>query len=225
MAVKKDFWHEQWNATSDPQTQLDEAAFDLSVREYRCLIDQRPYRSVLEFGCGSGDFYERLGFDRCDCHGVDFSQGMIEAFRARHPQARLETADIRSYKPDRRYDLIVSTGLVQYLSAGIVDAHLGNVTKKLNPGGQILHLTVPWNAARWQFYSGAMASREPSLFRKLKGGVGALTEIVGLRPKMGRWHSMPQLRRVAAAHGLEAKFYGSLIHPYRFHVRFARAES
>jgi hypothetical protein len=40
-----------------------------------------------------------------------------------------------------------------------------------------------------------------------------------LQPSLGRWHSVAAIRKIAAWHGFDTTFYGSLLYPYRFHVR------
>lgn len=53
-------------------------------------------RSVLEFGCGSGDMLELVGraFPGASLHGVDLAQRMVAMARARLPEARFDVGGI-----------------------------------------------------------------------------------------------------------------------------------
>lgn len=222
MFPMRDYWQTFWRAQSDPQNYQDARGYDTWAEEYLCLIRQSPVRSVLEFACGDGEFYARLGFDSCAYTGVDLSANMLERFRGKYPDANLLEDDIRTFVPEQPVDLIVSSGLLQYLPVSTIDQHLSNVATKLNPGGRILHLSVTWDALRWRYYTGAVGGHDHGLVRRVKGSLNAIAEQAGVRPLLGYWHSMPRFRRMAAAHGLDATFYGSLMHPYRFHVKFVR---
>lgn len=224
MRSGSDYWARYWRNLIDPQNNKDGAGLHFWASEYRCILDQKPFRSVLELACGTGDFYKRLGFDQCDYLGVDFSPRMLETFQKNFPDARLRQGDASKLIPEGRFDLVVSSQLLQYLTVAEVRLSIANMAGALEPGGRIIHLGVPWDALRWQYYSGAIDGRPGGTMAKAKAGVAASLEWAGLRPAIGHWHSLNRLRAIGTEFGLSAAFHGSLTQPYRFHVCFTRTQ-
>jgi trans-aconitate methyltransferase len=217
MTSSRGYWTRFWQDKDDPlHSANDETYYDLMAAEMLVLLGSYRFGSVLELGCGNGAFYKRLGFHQARYFGVDFSPTMLSTFRKTHPGTRLEAADVSRYVPPEPVDLIYSGSLLQYLSPGDIDRHLGGVRASLNPGGQILHACVPWNVMRWPYYSGMLKARQEG---RLRATAVYLAVRFGLRPSLGYWHSIGAVRAIAARHGFDTTFYGSLLYPYRFHVR------
>jgi len=78
---------------------------------YRWLVP--PGRSVLEVGCGTGDLLSALRPD--NGVGADFSPGMLDVARARHPGLELVEADAHDLRLDRTFDFIIVSDLVNDL--------------------------------------------------------------------------------------------------------------
>lgn len=220
MSQKSDYWHDFWSAQNSPHNQQGEKGYKLWADEYACLIKLGPSASIIEFACGDGEFYRLLEFSRFKYFGIDYSQRMIDEFRSRNPEVNVSVGDARRFNSEIRADLIFSSGLMQYLTEQESLENLRSCKKMLKDGGHILHLSVPWDVMRWRYYSGVSLGRSTDPRAAVKGLVVAARERIGLRPKIGIWHSMRRLRRIADSVGLRAEFYGSLVHPYRFHARF-----
>lgn len=70
-------------------------------------------RSILDVGCGVGDFLARLqarGID-CDYTGVDLAPEMIRRSRARFPGANFLERNILEWDPGRTFDYVVAFGI------------------------------------------------------------------------------------------------------------------
>lgn len=70
--------------------------------------------SVLDVGCGVGDLFGYLDDVRSAkprYHGVDISPGMVARAREKYPNGRFEVANILDWRPEPRFDLVVSIGL------------------------------------------------------------------------------------------------------------------
>jgi trans-aconitate methyltransferase len=184
--------------------------------EMLALLGSGRFGAALELACGNGAFYKRLGFDQARYIGVDFSSAMLSTFRKAHPRTRLDAADVRGYVPAEPVDLIYSSALLQYLSLTDIDRHLSSVRNSLIPWGQILHTWVPWDLMRWPYYSGMLNAPQRGLISSLASYLDAR---FGLRWSLGHWHSVAAIRKIAASHGFDTTFYGSVLYPYRFHVR------
>jgi SAM-dependent methyltransferase len=75
---------------------------------YRFLIPAG--KSVLEVGCGFGDLLAAVEPSRGV--GVDFSQGMVEAARKRHPKFQFHTADALEFTGTEKFDYIILSDLI-----------------------------------------------------------------------------------------------------------------
>lgn len=67
-------------------------------------------RNVLDLGCGTGVLCRILRENGIEADGVDISENMIAIAKEADPQGHYETADMKNYRPKRRYDLVTCTG-------------------------------------------------------------------------------------------------------------------
>ena len=99
------------------------------------LIGSGP-GDVLDAGMGPGRLCEELARRGWRAHGVDASREMVEAARARLPEARerLCHAPIEELPFDRgSFDVVVATGVLEYSQ---IELALGELTRVLRPGGK-----------------------------------------------------------------------------------------
>ena len=75
------------------------------------LEDQgiRP-RNAMDLACGTGILCEILHNSGISAAGMDFSAGMIDIARQRNPEIPYDVADMITYRPEARYDLVTCTG-------------------------------------------------------------------------------------------------------------------
>ena len=64
----------------------------------------------LDLACGTGVLCEILHAHGIDASGMDFSEGMIEIANQRNPKIFYEVADMITYCPEKRFDLVTCTG-------------------------------------------------------------------------------------------------------------------
>ena len=69
--------------------------------------------SVLEIGCGTGEFLARL--NGSVKMGIDLSPGMIELARQNHPDIEFQVGDLEDLKINRVFDYILLVNVVGYL--------------------------------------------------------------------------------------------------------------
>jgi SAM-dependent methyltransferase len=117
-------------------------------RKYNSLLSmlpQRPYRNVLDVGCGLGTFTRKLAPFAEHILGTDISAeaiGQARRLSAEHPNIAYSQQDVldNSYQ-EASFDLIVLADTLYYIEP-LTDVGLksiaGNLSTKLAPGGLLL---------------------------------------------------------------------------------------
>ncbi|MDO4523039.1 MAG: class I SAM-dependent methyltransferase [Eubacteriales bacterium] len=97
-------------------------------------------RTSLDLACGTGVLCEILHAHGIDAHGMDFSEGMITIARERNPKIDYEVADMITYRPNRRFDLVTCTGdaLNHILDIENVEQIFRNIYGYLAEGGYFI---------------------------------------------------------------------------------------
>lgn len=94
--------------------------------KFRVLADVMVLNnsSVLDVGCGFGDFAEYLEgrFVGLQYHGIDLCPDMITEAKRHHPQLDLRVANITELAPDRRFDVVIANGIFYLLGEDAVPA-------------------------------------------------------------------------------------------------------
>ena len=107
----------------------DDTGHRLRHRQFLRLIEDDPDASVLDLGCGYGDF---LGFLRANGHrgryvGYDVSAGMVEAARARHGEGR-DRAFMVGAEPAQTEDYAIGSGIMNVIRGGDAEVWAGYVS-------------------------------------------------------------------------------------------------
>ncbi len=88
-------------------------------------------KSVLDFGCGKGDFYGYLrekGIQVQYC-GIDINENLIEFARKKYPETEFIVIDIEETDFNRTFDIIFICGVFNLRIAGIEES-MKNILKK-----------------------------------------------------------------------------------------------
>ena len=94
-------------------------------------------RDCLDLACGTGVLCRVLADAGLNARGMDFSSGMIAIAREQNPRIPFDVADMITYCPEERFDLVTCTGdaLNHILDMGNVGKIFRNVSTYLRPGG------------------------------------------------------------------------------------------
>jgi len=213
-------WKTFWSTMSDPMhSSSEEAYYDVYAKELRALIGDQKFATVVEIGAGTGTFYERLGFDRVNYTGYDYSSSMVDKFKADFPAADISVAAFSEVKCTQNVDLVFSNGVIQYISLDELRDHLRHFRARLTPSGRIIHASVPWRALRKSYLLRTMFADVTK--RSIRQRLVSQLALLNLRSDgIGRWYDMPEVRNVAEREGYDVKLFGSLNYPYRCHFSF-----
>ena len=67
-------------------------------------------KNAMDLGCGTGILCRILQENGIAAAGMDFSSGMIDIARAENPEIPFAVADMITYRPAQRFDLVTCTG-------------------------------------------------------------------------------------------------------------------
>jgi demethylmenaquinone methyltransferase/2-methoxy-6-polyprenyl-1,4-benzoquinol methylase len=100
----------------------------------------RPTGSVLELACGPGVWTAQLLRYATDVTAVDASPEMLAAAAARvgRDRVRFVQADLFTWKPDRRYDVVFFGFWLFHVPPGHFESFWSLVADCLKPGGRVL---------------------------------------------------------------------------------------
>ena len=75
-------------------------------------LERRQFspKTSMDLGCGTGILCEILQDHGILASGMDFSDGMIQIARQGNPEIRYQVADMITFCPDARFDLVTCTG-------------------------------------------------------------------------------------------------------------------
>ena len=94
-------------------------------------------RSSMDLACGTGILCEILLRSGIEASGMDFSAGMIDIARQRTPEIHYDVADMITYRPNEKFDLVTCTGdAINHISAlSDVEKVFQNVYAYMASGG------------------------------------------------------------------------------------------
>ncbi len=97
-------------------------------------------KTALDLGCGTGVLCEILHREGMAVRGMDFSSGMIDIARQGSPEIRYEVADMITFRPEDRFDLVTCTGDALNHIPDLTDVAkiFENVSAYLAPGGYFI---------------------------------------------------------------------------------------
>ncbi len=140
--------------------------------------------SVLDVGCGLGDLFgylKRSGRLKGRYLGVDVVSEMIEAAKARHPEAEFELRDILQDPPEQNFDLVVCSGSLTVKVPG----HERFVARMLAQMVELAQMAVAVN-----FQSGRAAGRGASPLASGALYYAGPLRFCGLCRRLCRWTAL-----------------------------------
>jgi ubiquinone/menaquinone biosynthesis C-methylase UbiE len=122
----------------------DRMADHVYAMRYRAvarMIPSGPIESVIDVGCGTGDYAQLFDARRTRYLGIDISENMVAECRRLFPAHHFKVADGDVIDaPQASYDLVLSIGVLEYLTDPA--QHLGELARVAKPGGSVI-VAVP----------------------------------------------------------------------------------
>ncbi|MGV8920870.1 MAG: trans-aconitate 2-methyltransferase [Pseudomonas sp.] len=107
------------------------------VRDLVAAITTQNVSVAVDLGCGPGNSTEVLAerFPQAAVTGMDSSDDMLVSAKSRLPTLNFELADIESWDPAQRFDVILANASLQWVPDH--DALYPRLVSKLNAGGSL----------------------------------------------------------------------------------------
>jgi SAM-dependent methyltransferase len=219
-----------WSTQSDAKHRsTDESAYARYAEELLAIVPAGG--TLVDVGCGACEVTAHLApyFDRVI--GFDRSDSMLSAARARIARLGIENVEVRKGEatamPERmpKADVVLSYGVVQYLSADELARHLAECRRILADNGVALSALVPNRALQDVYYYGKLVPARDSVAGRLRSRLalgrlrwrGFLAHDP-LWDGMGNWFTKNAYEAAANAAGFDAEFRHCWYYEYRFHA-------
>ncbi|MEM7532449.1 MAG: class I SAM-dependent methyltransferase [Chloroflexota bacterium] len=174
--IQEDFDRIAWAA----QEEDTHPKWDHNNHYHNFLLKQlpTPCGTVLEVGCGIGEFAHRLGQHVAQVTAVDLSPKMVDVANQRLQHVGnidFHVADIMTWTlPPEHFDAIVSIATLHHISLELL---LPKLQAALKPGGRLVVLDLLQHAHPWDAASDLVAVPLNWLYEKrLNRGVTSSTE-------------------------------------------------
>jgi 2-polyprenyl-3-methyl-5-hydroxy-6-metoxy-1,4-benzoquinol methylase len=109
---------------------------------YEYLLSRQKGNSVLEIGCGDGDFLLALAFRGLKCVGIDFSETLIREAEKKassnNLKAKFLCMDVNDLPEKYRFDYVVMNDVFEHLSDRELDRIFIKIKQLLQPDGEII---------------------------------------------------------------------------------------
>lgn len=99
-------------------------------------LDAEPGERIIDLGCGTGHLTARLAAAGVSVTGLDISEEMIAAARARYPEVEFLIADARTFVVDEPVDAVFSNATLHWIPEA--DQVAARVFAALRPGGRLV---------------------------------------------------------------------------------------
>ncbi|WP_127532938.1 class I SAM-dependent methyltransferase [Paenibacillus kobensis] len=100
------------------------------------LLDVKPYETVIDWGCGTGELASAIAARGAVVTGIDFSADMIASAKAKYPSIAFMTADGQKYRAERPADAVFSNAALHWMKDA--EGAAASIAASLKPGGRFV---------------------------------------------------------------------------------------
>lgn len=176
LGARKEFFDRVYRADRDPWN-CEGGYYERAKRGTMIgALPRKHYGHALDLGCSTGALECELSRICDEVLGVDISEVALEHARHRdyaNGNVDFVTADLPREWPEGRYDLIVLSDILYFLSTGEIRQLARLVVRSLNPSGEFV--LVNWRGETGLPLSGADAA---ACFKDTVAEVGRFSQVV-----------------------------------------------
>ena len=222
--------HKYWNGKTDAMHRYSkEEWFQKYASELLAMLPARG--TLLDVGCGSCQVTTYLAREFEQVYALDFSETMLAAGRERIE--RLGATNIQILhgtaqefpKVINHADVILSYGVVQYLTLEDFIQHLHECRRLLAKDGIVCAALIPNVALQRTYYREKLVPTQDQLagelrrwMRLTRRRIKAYLEKDLLWDGIGNWFHQADVRQAANTAGFDVEFRNSWFYEYRFHA-------
>ncbi len=222
-------WEEYWSNKRSGDHRFSTEKF-LSKEGKEKLFHLDGGKSLLDFGCGSGDLliYYVPNYERVV--GVDFSVSMLEEARTKIMDKKYENvclilADEKTAwnKLNSSFDRITSAGVIQYLTFEQIENLISKSSGYLNDEGKIIFFDVidPRLYVLWKIGLFSKGNNYWKMLPRIFFEFFYYTSgVLNNKPRdiTGYSHSPDKMEQIANKYDFEMEYVKSMYYEYRYHA-------
>ena len=229
-------WDVYWHDRTDGGHRRATRAF-LQLEAAEKLFHLDGGETLLDFGCGAGELLEFF-VARYRATGVDFSETMLSAARARFAAADLpepallHADDVTMWRQlsGQRFDRITAAAVVQYLDETQLLDFLEGARDHLSGAGRVVLFDVIDPRPLYLYERGALTtgSAMPSLPLLMRRSLGVTARRAIRRTRnepareLGVAHAPEAMQAIGEAAGFDdCRIVRSMYYEYRYHALFS----
>ena len=163
LTASQAFWKDK---TEAQHRHHDERWFRLYAQELLAIMPSGG--TLLDVGCGAAQLTTYLAGQFDSIIGIDLSESMLAAGRARIANQAPRVALVRSAATalpfaSNSIDVILAYGVIQYFDTAALQRHVMECARVLRPSGKVCWGQIPNARLRRLWYAGALMNPRPSL--------------------------------------------------------------
>ena len=180
---------------------------------YKLTPNQNEVKEILDVGCADGSLSQELSnIFKASVEGLEQSKKLIKKFQEKNlGKYYLQSCTDEWLNIEKKYDLIVINGVLQYLTYPEIKKLSNNAASSLKKGGKVVIVGICDldNLLSWYLKNTEKKSTLQKILRFISfGGIGALLTC-RLWPDGSMWHNLRKIKRI-----LECKFNYLNFHYY-----------
>lgn len=184
-----------WNPTLYDQKHSFVSNFGQDLVE---LLAPKPYETILDVGCGTGDLAHKIAEFGADVTGIDASANMVEQATAKYPALSFSVQDATKLEFYEQFDAVFSNATLHWIKEP--EAALRSIYTSLKQGGRFVaefggqdNVKIITNSIIRQFHAAKIPFSKidfPWYFPSI-GQYTALLEKAGFRVVLAHHYNRP----------------------------------
>jgi cyclopropane fatty-acyl-phospholipid synthase-like methyltransferase len=209
-------WQKWWDQQSSPRhVKNDDDFFHKHAMEIKSVTGRWDGLEILEFGCGNGALLSDIGICKVKRYvGVDFSSELITQMRTRFPDLEIHHSAVSEYRDQRKYNMIYSNALLQYLNKQETIQLLNQSKGMLKQNGIIIMCSVYWYR---RFFESLADGLKHKYKINLVRGIYRFLKLKG-KSNSEYWHTIHTFRSWAEENNFILELYFSIHYLPRIHI-------